>query len=119
MIASIVSGLGGSALTVTRRAAGSYSAGVFVAGSTSTLTVTALVAPVTGEDLQRLPPGRSSSDARALLTATAVLVPRDVAGNGQGGDLVSIGGVSYEVERVEHFSGAGMSGYRAVALKVG
>ena len=120
-IAAIVSGRGGTSLTVTRRAAAvtPYVNGVAQAGSTSTLTINALVAPLNGEELRREAPGRSGDDARWLMTGTALLVPRDVAANGQGGDLVSIGGRSYEVSKVETFSGAGLSGYRALALLVG
>lgn len=118
-VAGIIASLGGAALTVTRRAAMTYSDGVATAGSTSTVSTRALVAPLSGEELRREAPGRSSDDARWLMTATAVLVPRDVIAGGQAGDLVSIGGVSYEVSKVETFDGAGLSGYRALALKVG
>lgn len=118
-VAGIIASLGGAALTVTRRAAASYTAGVLVAGSTSTVSITALVAPLNGEELRREAPGRSSDDARWLMTATAVLVPRDVSDGGQAGDTVAIGGKSYEVSKVETFDGAGLSGYRALALKVG
>lgn len=48
--------------TITRKAAGSYVNGLFVAGSPSTLTIQASIQPVSGEDLKPLPEGRRLDD---------------------------------------------------------
>ncbi len=119
MIAGVIASLGGGTLTVTRRAAGTYVNGVLVPGATTTLSIVGLVAPLSGEEMRREAPGRSSGDVQWVMTATAVLVPRGAPDTAQGGDLVSINGISYEVEAVERYAPSWTTGYRARVAKVG
>jgi hypothetical protein len=83
-------------LTVTRTAASTFSYGVKVPGSTSTITLTKpCVQPVSGREIRALPEGMSADDVRLLFTTTPLLAS---AGHP---DTVVIDGDTYAVFRVD------------------
>jgi hypothetical protein len=86
----------GGTYSVTRRAAATYSAGIAVAGATSTVSVLACFWPASGRDLQRLPEGRRSQETRAGVCDTALLVGGE--GSANEADLVTVDGVAWEVQ---------------------
>lgn len=94
--------------TVTRRAKATFSAGRAVAGSTSTLSITAAVVPASGRDLLRLPEGRRATETRIVFTATQLVVGGQASSNEA--DLVNIDGATWEVQQIETFPGY----YRAI-----
>lgn len=104
-----------STYTVTRSSASAYGAdGRLDAGTTSTLTVRAVVQPVTGRDLKRLPEGLRTDDVRQVFTATEL----KTQGAGQDPDSIAIGGEDYEVQTVERW--ADLGGYwRAIVMRKG
>lgn len=89
--------------TVTRSAASTYSGGRKVAGSTSTLTVTGVMVPLTGRQLERLPEGQRSGELRAFYTKTSL----QTAGEGVAADVISDDGRTWEVEDVDDWSDSG------------
>lgn len=102
-------------LTVTRAAdAGTYTDGIFVPPTTSTVSIAALVVPVVGgEQLLRLPEGRRSRDAIEVYSASALRVDAP----GQKPDVIAYNGHSWEVDVVDDWSGAG-NFYHSLATKI-
>lgn len=85
-------------LTVTRKQAGSYDDnGLYVEGSTSSLTIQASVQPLTGEVLQALPEAQRTLEGYTLYTDSTLNVASQDAGTTA--DLVTIGGVAFDVQR--------------------
>ncbi len=100
---------------VTRRSASAYGTdGRLVVASTSTVSITACVQPLSGRELERLPEGLRTRELKAIYTATEL----KTQGSGQDPDLVSIDGDSYEVQRCDRWAELG-SYWRVVASKVG
>jgi hypothetical protein len=90
--------------SVTRAAnAGTYVDGVFVPGSTSTLSIAASVQPVSGRELQRLPEGLRTRELLSLFTVDALLVEAP----GVRPDIITIRSETWQVERVERFAELG------------
>lgn len=90
--------------TITRTVASStYSGGVAVPGSTSTVTITAAVYQATGRDLQRLPEERRSIATVKIFTATRLYTGAQ-AGTGSeatyNADRITVDGVVHEVQTV-------------------
>ncbi len=104
----------GTTYSVTRTAAGSNATGVYTPGSASTLSITASVQPITGEDVKRLPEGVSTEGLIKLWTTTALKTPRDVSGS-SGGDTISFSGRTYMVESVSDWNTVG--GYYEAVLR--
>lgn len=114
-LAGAIARLGGAPLAVTRGTAGTLAAGVFTAGATTQLTLTAMVQPVSGRDLLRLPEGLRTRELVAVFTPTALRTTDEHAGTPA--DRFTWQGRTYEVQLVEEWSHLG--GYRrAVAAKV-
>jgi len=97
---------------VTRRAETTTADGRAQQASPSILTVDAVVMPLTGSDLQRLPEGERGSERRKVITKTPL---KDVAEP----DQISIENVMYEVETIESWTGFGDDFYKAIVRKVG
>lgn len=112
--ARLISRFATGTYTVTRRTASTYVAGRAVAGSSSTLTITASVQPASGRELERLPEGRRAKETRVLYTTTPLYV------GGQGAayeaDRIAIGGATWEVQHVEAWPAAG--GYTRALVQV-
>ena len=105
-------------LTVTRYAAGAYgSDGVYVPGSTTTLTVQATVQPLNGKDLQILPEGLRTREAFKLYTATELRTTDQTAGTLS--DIVTRGGALYDVQQVGPWlSGSGtLNHHKAIIVR--
>lgn len=88
--------------------------GIFDPPSTSNISVQAMVAPLAGRDLQRLPEGLRASETRHVYTTVEL---RGKA-PGQRPDLVVIDGIDWQVEVVEDFSALG-NYWRSTVRKVG
>ena len=87
--------------TVTRPAASTYSSGVEVPdASPTTFQVQAVVNPVTGIELFRLPEGRRTTDFREVFVSVALNSESDA----NSADLVSIDGINFEVDRSERWN---------------
>lgn len=82
------------ALVVTRHAPATRVLGRGVAGSTSTINLTASVQPVTGRDLKTLPEGRHATDCRKLISVTELKVT----------DTVTLNGDVFEVYKVKQWT---------------
>ncbi len=100
---------------VTRRPAGSYSAGVGVAAAPETFTVTAVVEPLSTQELRALGETQAGTDTRVvyskieLKTRTATHAP----------DLIEVDGGTWEVVRVEPWKAWGSVHFRSyIALVV-
>lgn len=117
-LSDVITAFATGTYTVTRYGSGTYSNGVLVAGSTSTISVVASVQPVTGRDLQVLPEGQHSIETKVVYTTTE-LKSRDAS---NAGDRISIGGESWEVFRVEKIEafGGNLSGnhYKAFVSRL-
>lgn len=80
--------------TVTRVAASTYDAqGHAVAGSESTLKITAAIQPTSGDELERLPEGMRTGETIAIYTKTPLITKSDT----NGPDVVTYNGQDYEV----------------------
>jgi hypothetical protein len=99
--------------TVTRRPAGTYTAGRHVAGSTSTVSCPACIQPASGRVLQRLPDGMRTSEVIAIWTEVELYVKSA----SYEPDLISYKSASYEVQDVKPWDDlAGF--YHVLAIKV-
>ena len=83
--------------TVTRTDPRTLVMGRVSAPSTSTFSIDAVVQPMPGRDLERLPEGFRSEDMRVLWTDTELKTP----GTAQEADKVDIDGELYQVEQVQ------------------
>jgi hypothetical protein len=103
-----------SPYTVTRRAANGYgSDGRAIAPTTSTVTVQAVVEPLKGKDVARLPEGLRTRRSKVVFTPTQLYAQE----GGQNPDRISIDGEAYEVQAVERWYELG-GFYRAVVVGV-
>jgi hypothetical protein len=98
---------------VQRAAQGSYVDGVFVPGTSSTLSIRAAVQPLTGRDLLELPEGHHASEVRLVFTTTELrsLSPDSAA------DIVVIDGINWRVVEVSRWDFDGDTHYRAMVSK--
>lgn len=119
-IAGAISSLATGTYTVTRETPGAsdafladYSRGKAVAGTTSTLTITAAIYPAKARDLLRLEEGRRSEAAIVIFTATELRTA--VAPNGGNADRIAYGPDAYEVQAVDPWPGGF---WKAIALMV-
>lgn len=105
---------------VTRRASGVVTDGVYVAGSSSTFTVEAIVQPATGmqrvvggKDMRWNEEGQSVPDVRMLYVATELLTRATT----NEPDEISIEGRDWTVARVEPWELAGQKFFRVLVSK--
>jgi hypothetical protein len=111
-------------ITITRRAAGSYSStsGEYTEAASSTSTTEAIVYPAGGEDLKRLPEARRTEETLVVFAADLLRTAR--AGDaGHQADVLS--GLpspwdanSWEIVNVRSWPGAAF-GYEALAQRMG
>lgn len=87
-------------VTVKRRAAGSYVAGVWTPGALTTTAIQASVQPASAEDMQRLPEGQRQTGAVRIYTNDAL---RTATGT-QEADIVVTEQGDYEVSVAEAWS---------------
>lgn len=104
-------------LTVLRQSAGAYVDGVFVPGSSSTLTIQASVQPVKmGRDMQALPEGRHMSDYKKIYCADRLNVTAD--GEGVQPDKIVHLGYVYEIIDLDEAQSDVINHYRYLAVKI-
>jgi len=116
-LASTIRRLSGSPVaTVTRGAAGTYTAGRLTPGALTTTTLAVVnIQPASGRDLLRLPEGVRTRETVAIWTSDELRTANEATG--APADVVNYGGASYQVELVEDWVGLG--GFRkAIAAKV-
>jgi hypothetical protein len=88
--------------TVTRRAAGTTTAGKHTIGSTSTFSIDASIRPLSGRDLRSLPPAQHGEERRKLYTTTLLRAAGAVPG-----DSVSIASEDWLVINVKPYDISG------------
>ena len=110
---------GWKTITGTRRrySAGSYSAGVFVTGSSTDSAMTLSKHPPRGEALQILDEGQRSSEAWTVYTSTALRTAIQGATPTQGDEVV-IGSTVYQVAHTwDRDDGDPLDHYKALMIK--
>lgn len=113
-LSSVVASFYTGTYDVTRASGpGSYDAeGGFVPASMSVVQIQAVVAPLDGRELQRLPEGLRTRELRQVFTVAALRV----AAPGQRPDVISIEGSTWQVEKLEDWVANG-NFYRAIVSK--
>lgn len=103
--------------TITRSAAGSYSAGRWVAGGTSAITITASIQQYRPrpDELQHLSEGDRAREAVRIYTSTQLKTANET--DGTLADFLTRNGEQWEVVSVESW-GHGIQHYKAIALRV-
>jgi hypothetical protein len=102
-------------ITITRKAAGSYVNGIFVAGAVSSISATASVQPLNGREQVTLSELQRAKETLKMYTSTEVFVSNEAAG--RSADLVSLRGRVYEVQRVEPWE-YDFSFFKAILVRV-
>ncbi|MCP3685999.1 MAG: hypothetical protein GY861_25420 [bacterium] len=103
------------ALTVTRYGAGTIDDyGEYTNGSTSTVSITASVQPVTGKNLESLPEGRQTKEAYYLFTDTELLTSRDK----NKADTTEIFSDTYEVINIEKWQNNLINHYKVTVSRI-
>lgn len=102
-------------LSVTRRAAGTVSGGIYAVGATSSLHMQGIAYPARARELRLLPEGQRTGEAFAFVTRDALRGAMDPSGAPP--DRVTYGGIVYEVQAVTNW-GTAAGYYLAVATKV-
>jgi hypothetical protein len=98
---------------VTRTARGTVAQGRYTPGATATLNCVADVQDVTGDHLNDLPEGVSSSNARMLYTTTLLLAESPA----NDADVVAIDGEDWKVVRV-YTARVFANRYRALVVRI-
>lgn len=101
-------------VTITRTAAGSYVNGVFTAGSTSTINITASIQPVNGEDMKPLPEGRRVDDFVKVYTDADL----QVSDTGKQPDRLTWRGKVYEATSCDARQMGVINHYKYIFTKV-
>lgn len=114
-LSSVIASFATGTYTVTRR--GTQSAdtnGRVTSNSGSSLSISAVVTPVSGRDLQRLPEGFRTQELRSIFTTTEL---KTTDGSNEA-DVVSIDGALWQVQSVVPWSVLG-NYWQAIAMRVG
>lgn len=112
-LSDVIEALATGDYTVTRSAATTFSQGRRVAGASSTFEVRAVVYPVTGRALDRLPEGLRSHETIAVVTQTEL---RSLDATKEP-DLVTYQGAQYQVAILERWKPSG-NFHRALCTRV-
>lgn len=115
-MSDVIAELGGTTYDVTRRAASTTAGGRVTPGASSQLQILAAVQPLNGRETDRLPEFLRSREVRQLFTATELRAAGSVAG--ADADVVSIGGLNWEVSTVEAWHEHG-GFYRVLVSRTG
>lgn len=104
-------------ITVTRSAIGTYVDGRWVAGATSSVSITGSVQPakMRHEELLRLPEGDRNRSAIRVYSKSELLSNDE--STGQVADVVAWQGEQYEVQKVDVWA-EGIAHYKALCLRV-
>lgn len=103
MNAAMIKRLRGKKYNVTRMASGSYSAttGLFVPGSTTVIPILGSVQPLTYEDIISIPEGDRTTERYRFYSFAPVQTNQ--APSLAHGDVISVSGIDYKVEKVAHW----------------
>jgi hypothetical protein len=112
-VASVIDRQETGTYTVTRYAARTYTKGRLDSASTSTVTIDAVIQPLSGRDLQLLPEGSSALESIAIWTRTALRV----SAASQQADRISYGNETYEIQNVTVWATPG-GYYKAIASRI-
>lgn len=115
-IAGAITRLGGQTATVQRRAASSMLNGRVVAGTSTTIPLTASIQPSTPRELLRLPEGLRTKQTITVVALVALRTADEAAGTPP--DVITYEGSSYEVQSVESWSFRGTTYWRALATRI-
>jgi hypothetical protein len=96
--AALISGFS-EPITVTRKAVGTFSSGVFVPGATTTIAATGSIQPLNGREHANLPELQRASESLKCYTTTELRAADEAIR--QPADLVTFRGRTYQVHRVE------------------
>jgi hypothetical protein len=108
--------LGAESITRVRYAAGTRGTdGRYVPGASTSSTIAASVQPATDEDLQTLPEGERTRQAKRVYTATELRCASQHSD--WQSDRLTIDSVSYEVRRVDRERKV-LPHYRAIVVRV-
>lgn len=113
-LSAAVGGLATGAYQVKRKGTGDYFDGRYSPGDETTLTVTAVVHPVSGRERVVLPEGIRNRETVAVYTTEALRT--DDAPDGAGADILVYGGREFTVVTVEDWSALG-GFWKALAVK--
>lgn len=102
-------------VTVTRPAQGSFVNGIWVDGTTTTLTIDASVQPANTNDLQSLPENRRTLGVYVLYSDVPF---QSAIENKQNPDIVKINGEDYEIAKSMPWQNDVVSHYKAMAVRV-
>ncbi len=102
-------------LTVTRKGAGSYTSGVWVAGAESEMVILASVQPMRPDEMESLPEGRRDKQAVKIYTSTELFTVR---GDNTSPDQMAYRGDTFEVVSVAPYQSGVISHFKAVAVKL-
>ncbi len=91
VIAHFAGGQFEAGYVVKRRAAGTLTLGRYAEGPLTTLTIEALVVPLSGKDLKVLPEGRRAEDSLKVISPTELKL----------GDIITARGEDWEAYHVE------------------
>jgi hypothetical protein len=101
-----LSGLIGSMPTITadlvRRAAGSYTNGVYSGGTAATSSIRIIYWPATPREIERLPEGMRTREVIGIASKEVLRAAEHETGTQA--DIVAIAGRDYEVQRVSSYS---------------
>lgn len=94
--------LGAQLVTVTRRGPVTWIEGLPQRPPPDNFTLRASVQAMSGRQLERVPEGLRSHDWQNLYAPTTPVL-RTAEADGPEADLVTVGGVTYEIQRVRHW----------------
>jgi hypothetical protein len=103
--------------TINRTNPGAYVNGEWVAGSATTVAITATIQPVSDQDLINFPAGTRSSDVVKIYTATELNTVEDM-GENQQPDRIDWFGHTYEITAKSVRQMSVINHYRYWATKV-
>lgn len=95
----------GKLVTVTRYGTGQYVDALYQTGATTTFTTKMSIQPLNGKDLLNLPEGQRTRNLMKAY-ASVQMYTAEIAASKKA-DLVTTGGVTYEVQKVESWESSG------------
>jgi hypothetical protein len=99
--------------TVTRTEAGTYTAGRYTPGPTSTFMIDASIQPASGRDLQVLAEGEHATEVRVVYTTTELRTRAPA----HDPDRITIDGEQWEVSKFERWEAFGNTHWRGMAAR--
>ncbi len=109
-----------NSITVKRTATGTYTAGVYVAGSVSTISVTGNIQPANPDYINQIKDinleGKDTTAMIQIFTESPLYTVDDSPS--QKADVITYNGADYEVRRVATWSGIGLNHYKSIAVKL-